>query len=152
MPDDAVLRTATLADVAAIERVIDEAFSRYTARIGREPAPMVADYRTEVANQHVTVLIEDADIIGVLVAEDRNDHMLIETVALAAAAQGRGYGRRLLEHAECRARHLGYAQVRLYTNAAMTENLTLYPHLGYLEVDRAIRDGFSRVYFTKDLD
>jgi hypothetical protein len=33
----------------------------------------------------------------------------------------------------------------------MTDNLSLYPHLGYAEVDRRTEDGFNRVYFEKDL-
>jgi len=33
----------------------------------------------------------------------------------------------------------------------MTENLSIYPHLGYIEVDRREEDGFSRVYFEKRL-
>ena len=41
--------------------------------------------------------------------------------------------------------------MRLYTNARMTENLSLYPHLGYVEVERREEDGFDRVFFEKGL-
>ena len=37
------------------------------------------------------------------------------------------------------------------TNEKMTENLTLYPRLGYCEVARRTEDGFNRVYFQKTL-
>jgi hypothetical protein len=37
----------------------------------------------------------------------------------------------------------------LYTNAAMSENLALYPRLGYREVDRRRDAGFDRVFFAK---
>ena len=46
----------------------------------------------------------------------------------------------------------GYAhvyEVRLYTNEAMTENLTFYPRHGYRETGRAVEHGFRRVYFSK---
>ena len=33
----------------------------------------------------------------------------------------------------------------------MTENLALYPALGYVETGRRVEDGFSRVYFSKRL-
>ena len=33
----------------------------------------------------------------------------------------------------------------------MTENLVLYPRLGYVEVDRCVDNGYDRVYFTKDV-
>lgn len=43
----------------------------------------------------------------------------------------------------------GLNEVRLYTNAAMTENLTYYPRHGYRETHRATQDGYRRVFFTK---
>jgi hypothetical protein len=36
--------------------------------------------------------------------------------------------------------------LRLYTNAAMTENLLMYAHLGFVETHRATEKGFHRVY------
>ncbi len=55
----------------------------------------------------------------------------------------------LLERAERDAVELGLTEVRLYTNEAMTENLTFYPRHGYRETGRALQDGFRRVYFSK---
>jgi ribosomal protein S18 acetylase RimI-like enzyme len=83
------------------------------------------------------------------VTEDRADHLLLETVAVAPGAQGKGYGGLLLDRAESDAAELGYSEVRLYTNEAMTENLTFYPRHGYRETGRAVQDGFRRVYFSK---
>jgi hypothetical protein len=42
--------------------------------------------------------------------------------------------------------------LRLYTNAAMRENLILYHRLGYQEDDRRGEDGFERVFLSKRLD
>jgi hypothetical protein len=36
--------------------------------------------------------------------------------------------------------------IRLYTNAAMTENLSIYAHMGFVETHRAVEKGFNRVY------
>ena len=55
-----------------------------------------------------------------------------------------------LMHAEQQAR-CDTRRCRCTANAAMTENLTLYPRIGYVEVARRSEDGFERVYFTKDL-
>jgi hypothetical protein len=33
----------------------------------------------------------------------------------------------------------------------MTENLSLYPRLGYRETRRALDDGYARVFYLKDL-
>ena len=75
----------------------------------------------------------------------------MENLAVRPADQGRGVGRRLLTLAEQRARDLGLAELRLYTNAAMTENLAYYPRRGYVETYRADQDGFHRVFFRKPL-
>ena len=34
----------------------------------------------------------------------------------------------------------------------MTENLSVYPHLGFIEVDRREEHGFARIYYEKRLD
>jgi len=41
--------------------------------------------------------------------------------------------------------------VHLYTNEKMTDNLSIYPRLGYVEVARRHEDGFDRVFFEKRL-
>ena len=51
--------------------------------------------------------------------------------------------------AEGQARRLRLAEIRLYTNEAMTENLAYHPRRGYAETDRAEQDGFRRVFFRK---
>ena len=144
------MRPATTDDVAAVEAVVRAAYTGYIDRIGRPPAPMTADYVALVPD--TWVLDDDGGaVVGVLVVSAEPDHLLIQSVAVAPESQGCGYGRTLLAHAEIRARELGLPQLRLYTNAAMTENLRLYPHLGYTEVDRRREDGFDRVYYVKDV-
>jgi ribosomal protein S18 acetylase RimI-like enzyme len=55
----------------------------------------------------------------------------------------------LIAFAEDHARELGLDAVTLYTNEAMTENLRLYPALGFVETGRRVEDGYRRVYFRK---
>lgn len=148
----AAIRPATPADVVAIDEIVTAAFSPYIDRIGRPPAPMTVDYRALVTTtDHVEVLVRDESVAGVLVTAAEPDHLFLDTVAVAPWAQGHGYGRTLLAHAEQRAREQGLGEIRLYTNAAMTENVRLYPHLGYTEVDRRTDSGFHRVHFVKTL-
>jgi GNAT superfamily N-acetyltransferase len=45
----------------------------------------------------------------------------------------RGKGRHLIVHAATEARRLRLPAVRLYTNVMMTENLSLYAHIGFVE-------------------
>ncbi len=54
-----------------------------------------------------------------------------------------------MQHVEREALEHGLTEIRLYTNALMTENLAWYPRLGYEETGRRMEDGFDRVYFRK---
>jgi N-acetylglutamate synthase-like GNAT family acetyltransferase len=147
--EETSIRRATTADLSDIQRLIDAAYGKYVDRIGRPPAPMTADYAAAVRNSRVWLLHCREILVGALVTEDRGDHLLLETVAVSPAVQGSGYGRRLLERAERDAVELGLNEIRLYTNEAMTENLSFYPRHGYRETGRAVQDGFRRVYFVK---
>ena len=119
-------------------------------RIGVEPAPMNADYAVLVERGHVWVGVEE-HIVGLVVLVPEDGHLLLENVAVAPFAHGRGFGGALLDFADMHARALQYDEVRLYTNEQMTENLTYYPRRGYVETHRATVDGYRRAYFSKQL-
>jgi len=75
------------------------------------------------------------NLLGMIEMIPHADHLLIENVAVSPAAQGRGIGRHLMQHAERTAADLCLPQVRLYTNKAFDTNLRFYATLGY-RVDR----------------
>jgi ribosomal protein S18 acetylase RimI-like enzyme len=143
------VRQAGSDDVAALRALAEAAYRGYVARIGRAPAPMTADYAAAVAAGEVWVAEEGGHVVGLLVLVPETDHLLLENVAVEPGAQGRGIGSWLLAHAEARAVALGLAEIRLYTNEAMTENLAYYPRRGYTETRRAEQNGFRRVFFRK---
>ena len=90
-------------------------------------------------------------VIGVIVLMSEEDSLLVENVAVSPAAQGNGYGRRLMEFAEQQARSRGLSRLTLYTNEIMTENLVIYSRLGYRETARRTEGGYRRVYMEKRL-
>ena len=110
---------------------------------------MTADYGELIAAGRVYVLEAGGRLAGLVVVVNEPGHLLLENVAVAPAFQGHGLGRQLMAFAEQEAAARRLPEVRLYTNEAMTENLRLYPALGYEEVGRAVEDGFARVYFRK---
>ncbi len=131
------------------------AYARYVALIGREPAPMTADYAALIARGEVWVATQDACpgavLVGVLVLRPQPPALLLDNVAVLPAWQRRGIGRALLAYAESQARQQGLSEVTLYTNAKMVDNQRLYAALGYVETDRRVEAGFSRVFFRKPL-
>jgi GNAT superfamily N-acetyltransferase len=143
------VRAAQPGDVEAIRSLVARAYEHYVPRIGRRPAPMDDDYAERVRAEEAWVLEDGSALVGVLVAEPVAHHLLVENVAVAPERQGEGLGRRLLGVAEDHARTLGLPEMRLLTNAAMTENVALYTSLGWEEYDRRGDDGFRRVHFRK---
>lgn len=142
-------RPAVVADVPALAEVARRAYALYVERMGEKPAPMTADYRGVVARGEVWVAEEGRQILGMLVLSAEPGYLLVENVAVVPEAQGRGVGKALMRLAEDRAAASGLAELRLYTNAAMTENLTYYPRRGYVETHRGEEGGFQRVFFRK---
>jgi len=146
-----ILRPAESADASRLAAVATAAYQEYVDRIGRAPAPMTADYAAAVSDGQVWVAQEDERIVGLLVLIARPGHLLLENIAVLPSAQRRGIGARLLGLAEDQARQLRLGEIRLYTTAAMTENLSYYARHGYIETHRAEQDGFQRVFFAKAL-
>lgn len=136
-------------DAPAVAECVRAAYARYVERIGREPAPMSADYEALIEAGEVWVVRAGDGIAGVLVLRPQPPALLLENVAVAPGRQGEGLGRALMAFAEDRARAEGLAEVVLYTNERMTENLRFYPALGYVETGRATQDGFARVFYRK---
>lgn len=152
------IRLATRDDVDAVRACARAAYAIYVERIGKPPAPMVADFDRHVARHHVYVGVVSNDqpaddtgevIVGFVIFYPRDDHLHLDNIAVLPDRQGRGYGRSLITFVEAEARDRGFGAVELYTNEKMTENVALYPRLGYAEIDRGMEDGFNRVFYRK---
>jgi GNAT superfamily N-acetyltransferase len=145
------LRPARSADANALRQLAVDAYTRYIARMGKPPGPMLDDYDRRIADGQAWVLEVDGVIAGLLVLEEEGDTLLLDNVAVSPAAQGKGYGRKLMAFAEQEARRRGHAQLRLYTNVLMTENIALYERLGFRQTERVSEKGFERLYMLKTL-
>jgi GNAT superfamily N-acetyltransferase len=111
---------------------------------------MLDDHARRIADGQAWVLEEGDRLAGVLVLEDApGGALLLDNVAVAPSAQGKGHGRALVAFAEEEARRRGHGEVRLYTNVLMVENLALYGRLGFRETGRVSEKGYERVYMAK---
>lgn len=145
------IRSARPDDARAVSVLIDEAFAPYIDRIGTEPAPMHTDYPALIDTGAVWVAEDEGQLVGTIVLTPGPDHLLLDNLAVPTLARGLGIGVLLLDFAAEHGRALGVAELRLYTNAAMTENLAFYPRRGFVETHRSTIDGFDRVFFSKQL-
>jgi GNAT superfamily N-acetyltransferase len=146
------VRAARPEDAEAVGALVEAAFSRHVAAVGRRPAPMDDDHAARIA-QGEQYVVDDDDTPGTLAASivlvDEGDHLLVNNVAVAPDRRRQGHGRALLAFAEDEARRRGLPEIRLHTHARMADNLIMYPRLGYVEAGREARGGFDRVLFVK---
>ena len=151
MSEAGVIRAALPADLPAIEAIVEAAYSPYIARMGKKPGPMLDDYAARIRNGEASVLEAEGRVLGLLVLIDQPEALLLDNVAVAEAARGRGIGKRLVAHAEAEARRRGCRAIALYTHETMTENVALYAKLGYQETGRGEQAGYARVFMRKEL-
>ena len=141
------LRPAEPRDLWQIKAIVAASYEKYLTRMNKAPAPVGRDYEDAIQQGLVWVLGDP--VVGLVSFATSETALLIENVAVHPSAQGFGLGRRLLEFAEAEAADRGIHRVALYTNEAMTENVSLYEHLGFTEVERRTEDGYRRIYMEK---
>jgi GNAT superfamily N-acetyltransferase len=153
--DEYRVEKATVEDIPIIESTVHAAYSKYIERIGMAPAPMLADYKEVIKNQDVYVLRTTCNdkVIGSisLTVNDGEQSIMVNNLVVDPSAQGRGYGRVLMDHAERLAQSLGHRKMILFTNVKMYENIGLYTKLGFTETDRRKEGPYERLYFLKEL-
>ncbi len=148
----ASLRRARVEDAPEIAACVQRAYAKYEGRLAHPPRPVLADYAMVVRTSPTWILEQDGQCVGVLVLVPEADRVLLENVAVEPAQQGRGLGALLLEFTETETRRLGLPEVRLYTNALMTENIGIYAARGYVQSERRNVDGRDTVFMRKLLE
>ena len=149
------LRLAKAADIPIIQTQVASAYTKYIGRIGKPPAPMLADYFELMQSHQIYVLCQDGTgtIVGsiVLGLPQGSSSANINNLVVDPSQQGKGFGSALMRCAEDVAVDNSRTSLDLYTNVKMHENFSLYHRMGVKEVDRRTESGYERVYFKKDL-
>ena len=128
------LRRADQSDLAVVQEISADAYiAAYVPMLGYIPLPAEEDYGPRIERGEVWLLACDNKDVGVAVLEERPDYLLVYSIAVRPAEQGKGHGRALLDFADQRAIALGLAVIRLYTNVRMEKNIALYRRHGYAE-------------------
>ena len=142
------IRQATTDDAGGLEDCMQTAYKCYLPRLaGKRLPPLDIDYKDEINNYPTWVVDHEGQIVGGLTMMFEDKIASIANIAVHADFQGRGLGAALMDFAETQAREKQYREMRLATHVLLTENLSLYQHLGWQEYDR----DDVRVYLRKDI-
>jgi DNA-binding MarR family transcriptional regulator/GNAT superfamily N-acetyltransferase len=157
------LLTASAVDVRDVDaggpdarRCLHEYFSELDRRMstGYDPEralPASAEEMTPPAGLFLVAYLREAPIGCGGLKQSGRGAAEIKRMWVSPGARGLGLGRRLLTELERRARELGAARVRLDTNVALEEALTLYRSNGYAEVPAFNAEPYATHWFEKSL-
>ena len=149
--DSATISMATMGDVDTIASLTRAAYEKWVPLIGRAPLPMKVDYAVTLKLHRFDLLVDGERVIGLIETVPQHCDLLVVNVAIEPASQGRGFGRRLMAHAEALASASDLDGIRLYTNSRFAENIRLYTLLGYkVEREEALNGGVA-VHMRKRL-
>ncbi len=141
------VRRATMDDLPFI-RSLAERFARFGTPPWRDPTLMwqfhqhsADEVGTSISTSDLVLIAEDAQgtPLGFICATHATDFFTqepqgyVSDLAVSAEAEGKGVGRKLLEHAEAWARAQGYRILTLDVFAANAPARAFYTHLGYAE-------------------
>ena len=142
------IRKAKISDADALTACMQAAYNIYLSRLdGVTLPPMNVDYEEEIRSYPVWIAESDKLLVGGLILVAENEYMSIANIAVHPEFQGNGLGRGLMEFGEKEAKLNGYSELRLATHILLTENLSLYIHLGWSEIGR----DESRIFMKKDI-
>jgi ribosomal protein S18 acetylase RimI-like enzyme len=147
MSDTLILRTAALADAAAIASTIAAAFEQYRGKLlpesgaFRETAEAIA---TELSRGAGVIVAErNGEMLGCVVIQELEGDLYFGRLAVLPPARGLGLARRLVEAVEAEAKRRALPGVRLGVRVVLTDNQRLFQSLGYREISREAHPGFD---------
>ncbi|MGB8817822.1 MAG: GNAT family N-acetyltransferase [Rhizobiaceae bacterium] len=118
-------------DAHSLRQITHAAYAKWVPVIGREPLPMTFDFADLVKKHRIELCLTETMITGLIQMIPSQGFMLLENLAVLPEWQAKGLGKALLEHGEAIAQKGGFAEMRLYTNQAFTENIGFYKRRGY---------------------
>ena len=143
-----IIRKAVIEDATGLQRVMESAYSAYQERMGGERLPpMEVNYSSEIRDYPTWVAESNGSIVTGLIMVFEDDFASIANIAVHPDFQGQGVGGGLMKFAETVAKEKAYPELRLATHILLTENVSLYEHLGWSEIER----DDVRVYMKKNL-
>ncbi|WP_010142013.1 GNAT family N-acetyltransferase [Oceanicola sp. S124] len=98
----------------------------------------------EAAGNELWILPPAEAPLACMVLTVKPDHLYLGKLAVAETARGQGLARRMMDHAEARARALFLPRLRLQTRIELVENHATFRHLGFVEIARTAHPGYDQ--------
>ncbi len=124
------MRQGGIDDIDAVLALQMAAYARNRVLLGREPLPLLADYR-QIFRDYEVWLADAEGLAGVLILEPRTEDLLIWSIATDPTRRHSGLGKALLAAADVRARDLKRDVIRLYTGTVLQHLIDWYGRHGY---------------------
>lgn len=83
----------------------------------------------------------EGEIVACVVLTPKPDALYLGKLAVAAGWRGQGLARRLIDHAEARARARGLPALELQTRVELVENQAAFLAMGFTEIARTAHPG-----------
>ena len=135
------------ADFAAVLALIRAEFAFMDGRID-PPSSMHELTNAAVARQaaagEIWMIRADGRPIACAFLSPLPDALYLGKLAVSAPWRGRGLARRLVTHAEMRARALRHPVVRIKVRVELAENQAAFRRMGFWETGRMAHPGFDR--------
>jgi|GEM_PF-195573 len=134
-------------DMAPVLALIRDAFAFMAGRIdppssaGALTAPSLAAL---AADAELWVMEDDGATVACMILTPRPGCLYLGKLAVAAARRREGHARRMIGHAEARARALGLPVLELQTRVELTENHEAFRAMGFAEAGRSAHPGYDR--------
>lgn len=148
-----MIRPATQADYNQVEKLWLELNALHSEMESELIKPVDAymdedDYRAVLKDPLQEILVlDEGQFVGGITMMFEDDYASIANVAVHPEHRGQGLGGMLMSLAEEKAQENNHSELRLATHVLLTENISLYLHLGWAEIER----DDVRVYMKKEV-
>jgi GNAT superfamily N-acetyltransferase len=124
-----------MTDAASLKACIDAAYLKYVQHIADLP-PVSEGCADDIAMNQVWVSTQADIVIAGMILIPSNGFLKLANLAVHPDHAGKGIGRAMLELADQEAKQQGFSEMQLSTHTQMPENVQMYQHMGWKEIDR----------------
>lgn len=133
-------------DLAEIVALVHRAFGEYRGVLKPESGALsetVESLATRLEKNRLFLAMEAGRLRGAVFATRKGDAVYIDRLSVDPETRGSGIAKRLIEVVEAHARESGAARVTLGVRLALTQNISFFQRLGFVETGRQAHAGFD---------